>query len=659
MAADDGGLRIKLKLPRHPSPASRSPSSASPASSAPPPPPPPPAKKSHKKRKPPLAPPSQSPPPSHGLSAAKRARKPKAMYEAAGLAVAPLMTGRAKGKAKSHKSSSLLGPLVLPPRAPGEVLHPCGVGVVAHRKVVEAVLDKLQRKDTYGVFSEPVDVEVAKGCQCRSLDRKCSSRQVPDYYDVISSPMDFGTIRKKLLRGAYTTWELFMVDVDLICTNAMTYNKPDTIYHRQGKAIQEVAVKAVEAAKVLIFAHAAANGAAVSRPASALAVGQPPAASVPRSFREGHDPSGPPLPGMASPQTAYMKHHICGGSLEAAQLAAARQQSGNNSSGLDSTGMAIRSQPKSAKAGWRKRKQLALQLAAQGLGVLGAVAKGHLLNSAPPAATTASGAAQPASSAGAASAAATNDDSNQSAGGVLAGLKDGRRPLADHEHRRRSFSPRKLLTLQARRDAHLHHQSDLGPGPGWLQGDHAYARSLVRFAAALGPAGWKAAEKKLQRCLGPHLAFGPGWLAYQKQQHLSSTPPSAAQQPAAASIAANAKAAAAQPGKLGVQQPLSQAPRAAGGHAPTGKPLQRKVATMLEPGQQQEASPQLTSSRSVALAQSAEAASAHLLGGLDFDLNLQHAAPYHWPSHDLELNLEPPESPLLPDSDGALQLFPH
>eukprot|EP00850_Spirogloea_muscicola_P014315 SM000102S09173 [mRNA] locus=s102:40613:44744:+ [translate_table: standard] len=620
MAGDDGGLRIKLKLPRHPSPASRSPSSASPASSAPP------AKKSHKKRRPPLAPPSQSPPPSHGLSTAKRARKPKAMYEAAGLAVAPLTTGRVKGKAKSHKSSSLLGPLVLPPRAPGEALHPCGVGVVAHRKVVEAVLDKLQRKDTYGVFSEPVDVEV-----------------VPDYYDVISSPMDFGTIRKKLLRGTYTTWELFMVDVDLICTNAMTYNKPDTIYHRQGKAIQEVAVKAVEAAKALVSAHAAANGAAVGRPASALAIDQTPAASVTRSFREGHDPSGPPLPGMAAPQTACMKHHICGGSLEAAQLAAARQQSGNNSSGLDSSSMAIRSQPKSAKAGWRKRKQLALQLAAQGLGVLGAVAKGHLLKSAPPAATTANGAAQPASSAGAASAAATNDDSNQSAGGVLAGLKDGRRPLADHEHRRRSFSPRKLLTLQARRDAHLHHQSDLGPGPGWLQGDHAYARSLVRFAAALGPAGWKVAEKKLQRCLGPHLAFGPGWLAYQKQRP-GCTPPSAAQQPVAVSMAANAKAAHAQPGKLGLQQPLSQAARAAGGHAPTRKPLQRK----------------LTSSQSVAQAQSAQAA-AHLLGGhsLDFDLNLQNAAPYHWLSHDLELNLEPPESPLLPDSDGALQLFPH
>lgn len=88
------------------------------------------------------------------------------------------------------------------------------------------ILDKLQKKDTYGVFAEPVDLD-----------------ELPDYHDVIEHPMDFGTVKRKLARNAYRSFEQFEDDVFLICSNAMLYNAPDTIYFRQAHSIQELARK--------------------------------------------------------------------------------------------------------------------------------------------------------------------------------------------------------------------------------------------------------------------------------------------------------------------------------------------------------------------------------------------------------------------------------
>ncbi|KAL5659037.1 hypothetical protein ACJX0J_032200, partial [Zea mays] len=63
------------------------------------------------------------------------------------------------------------------------------------QKALEMILEKLQKKDTYGVFAEPVDPE-----------------ELPDYHDVIEHPMDFGTVRKKLARNAYRSFEQFEDD---------------------------------------------------------------------------------------------------------------------------------------------------------------------------------------------------------------------------------------------------------------------------------------------------------------------------------------------------------------------------------------------------------------------------------------------------------------
>ncbi|GMH16327.1 hypothetical protein Nepgr_018168 [Nepenthes gracilis] len=92
------------------------------------------------------------------------------------------------------------------------------------KKLLLFILDRLQKKDTYGVFAEPVDPE-----------------ELPDYHEVIQHPMDFSTIKSKLASGSYDNFEQFEKDVFLLCSNAMQYNASDTIYFRQARAIQELA----------------------------------------------------------------------------------------------------------------------------------------------------------------------------------------------------------------------------------------------------------------------------------------------------------------------------------------------------------------------------------------------------------------------------------
>lgn len=44
------------------------------------------------------------------------------------------------------------------------------------------------------------------------------------------------------------------------------------------------------------------------------------------------------------------------------------------------------------------------------------------------------------------------------------------------------------------------------------QSEMAYAKSLSRFSAKLGPEGWKHAAQRLQRVLAPSVPFGLGWI---------------------------------------------------------------------------------------------------------------------------------------------------
>ncbi|KAL6199388.1 hypothetical protein ACLB2K_029172 [Fragaria x ananassa] len=118
-----------------------------------------------------------------------------------------------------------------PPGTPSD--HHQAVTPLPDKKTLELILDKLQKKDTYGVYAEPVDPE-----------------ELPDYHDVIEHPMDFATVRKQLANGTYSTLEQFESDVFLICSNAMQYNSPETIYHKQASSIQELGRRKFERLRI-------------------------------------------------------------------------------------------------------------------------------------------------------------------------------------------------------------------------------------------------------------------------------------------------------------------------------------------------------------------------------------------------------------------------
>ncbi|KAK9086059.1 hypothetical protein Sjap_026470 [Stephania japonica] len=79
-----------------------------------------------------------------------------------------------------------------------------------------SLLRKLMNHQYGFVFNKPVDPVVL---------------QIPDYFDIISEPMDLGTIKKKLENGVYSSTNEFAADVRLTFSNAMKYNPPTNWVH--------------------------------------------------------------------------------------------------------------------------------------------------------------------------------------------------------------------------------------------------------------------------------------------------------------------------------------------------------------------------------------------------------------------------------------------
>ncbi|PSR98664.1 Transcription factor like [Actinidia chinensis var. chinensis] len=64
--------------------------------------------------------------------------------------------------------------------------------------------------------------------------------EIPDYFSVISEPMDLGTIKTKLENNAYSSVEEFAADVRLTFSNAMEYNPPFNEVHKIAKNLNGI-----------------------------------------------------------------------------------------------------------------------------------------------------------------------------------------------------------------------------------------------------------------------------------------------------------------------------------------------------------------------------------------------------------------------------------
>ncbi|KAJ0388917.1 hypothetical protein P43SY_011931 [Pythium insidiosum] len=71
-------------------------------------------------------------------------------------------------------------------------------------------------RNRHGVFNYPVDPVALN---------------LPTYTEVIKHPMDFGTIKRRLDEGLYVAVDDFVADVELVFTNARTFNPPNHYIH--------------------------------------------------------------------------------------------------------------------------------------------------------------------------------------------------------------------------------------------------------------------------------------------------------------------------------------------------------------------------------------------------------------------------------------------
>lgn len=81
---------------------------------------------------------------------------------------------------------------------------------------------------------EEIVNELMKIDECLPFLKPVSKKLVPDYFDIISHPMDFGTIRNKINRFMYKEPSEMVNDVRQIFTNCFEYNKKTTQEFKAG-----------------------------------------------------------------------------------------------------------------------------------------------------------------------------------------------------------------------------------------------------------------------------------------------------------------------------------------------------------------------------------------------------------------------------------------
>nr|XP_057945222.1 bromodomain-containing protein 7 isoform X1 [Doryrhamphus excisus] len=94
------------------------------------------------------------------------------------------------------------------------------------QEALNQLIRQLQRKDPSAFFTFPVTDLIA-----------------PGYSSVIKYPMDFSTMKDKVKKDCYVSLDELKADFRTMCENAMTYNKPETIYHKAARKMLHSGMK--------------------------------------------------------------------------------------------------------------------------------------------------------------------------------------------------------------------------------------------------------------------------------------------------------------------------------------------------------------------------------------------------------------------------------
>lgn len=92
------------------------------------------------------------------------------------------------------------------------------------------LLVKLMKHRNAWPFLEPVDP---------------IEHNVPDYFDVVKTPMDFGTIAQRLKNNKYSNMTSFISAICLVFDNAILYNGDDSTFGKHAVKLREIVSKDV------------------------------------------------------------------------------------------------------------------------------------------------------------------------------------------------------------------------------------------------------------------------------------------------------------------------------------------------------------------------------------------------------------------------------
>ncbi|EER16067.1 Histone acetyltransferase GCN5, putative [Perkinsus marinus ATCC 50983] len=90
---------------------------------------------------------------------------------------------------------------------------------------MSAIITSVSKKPFAWPFREPV-----------------SLREAPNYYEIITKPMDLQTMKNKCDSGQYQTREQFIADVDLMRDNCITFNGRNSEYTERANEVHEYVV---------------------------------------------------------------------------------------------------------------------------------------------------------------------------------------------------------------------------------------------------------------------------------------------------------------------------------------------------------------------------------------------------------------------------------
>ena len=97
------------------------------------------------------------------------------------------------------------------------------------------------------MFQALWDMEFFEGSNPFRIDickENCAAMGIPDYCDIIETPMNLTYVREKVAKYKYATLQDFFRDVELIISNALLYNSdPNNSYHKAANVMKKKYLK--------------------------------------------------------------------------------------------------------------------------------------------------------------------------------------------------------------------------------------------------------------------------------------------------------------------------------------------------------------------------------------------------------------------------------